>query len=42
MQMKDMKNNPNDYIKKLETGMGIAMLVEEEDYKSRGWAGQQR
>ena len=38
--MKDMKNKPNDDIKTLATGMGIALSVEEEEYESRGWVGQ--
>ena len=40
MQMKDLKNKPDDDIKTLATGLGIALSVTEEKVKSKGWVGE--
>ena len=40
MQMKDMKNKPEDDIKMLAAGLGIPLSVEEEELESKGWVGQ--
>ena len=40
MQMKDMKNKPEDDIKRLTAGLGIPLSVEEEELESKGWVGQ--
>ena len=40
MQMKDMKNKPEDNIKRLAAGLGIPLSIEEEELESKGWAGQ--
>ena len=40
MQMKDMKNKPPEDIKRLATGLDIALSKEEEVIKEKGWSGK--
>ena len=42
MQMKDMKNKPEDNIKRLAAGLGTPLSVEEEELESKGWVGQEK
>ena len=40
MQIKDLKNKPDEDIKTLAAGLGIALSVTEEKLVSKGWEGQ--